>query len=111
MRGDRGSVTAEFAAALPAVVIVLVCCLAGIETTGQQVRLQDAAAIAARSLGRGESAGTALGRARQLAPGVSLGTAADGDLVCAVLRHRAAGPAGLLRLTLEARSCSLGDGQ
>lgn len=103
--------TAEFAAALPAVAVVLVCCLAGVQVAGQQVRLQDAAAIAARSIGRGETDGTALGRARNLMPGASLTTLVNGDLDCAVLRQRASGPAGLLRVTLEARSCALGGGQ
>ncbi len=107
---DRGSVTAEFATALPAVVIVLVCCLAGVQVASQQVRLQDAAAIAARSIGRGETDAAALGRVQHLANGARLAVTADGELDCVTLRQRATGPAGLLRVTLTARSCSLADG-
>jgi Flp pilus assembly protein TadG len=107
---DRGSVTAEFAAAVPAVVIVLVCCLAGVQVVGQQVRLQDAAAIVARSVGRGETDAVALGRAQHLAPGSRLAIAATGDLACATLDQPADGPTGVLRITLTARSCALADG-
>ncbi|CAN5292533.1 hypothetical protein BH11ACT2_BH11ACT2_03640 [soil metagenome] len=108
---ERGSVTAEFAAAVPAVIVVLVSCLAGVQAAGQQVRLQDAAAIAARSTARGESEASALDRARHLAPGARLGATSPGDLECATLAQRALGPAGLLHLTLRARSCALAGGQ
>lgn len=43
-RGDRGSVTAEFAVALPAVMLVLVLGVSALSAAGRQVRLQDAAA-------------------------------------------------------------------
>ena len=108
---ELGAVTAEFAAAIPAVVVVLLCCLGGMQVVGQQVRLQDAAAIAARSVARGESEDTAAGRAQHLAPGAHLSTHTSGDLDCVTLEQRAAGPAGMLRLTLEARSCALSGGQ
>ncbi|MDQ1576828.1 MAG: hypothetical protein QOH55_1978, partial [Microbacteriaceae bacterium] len=42
--GARGSVTAEFAAVVPAVLLVLAACLGGIQVVGQQVRMTDAAA-------------------------------------------------------------------
>ena len=48
--------TAEFAVALPAIALVLAACLASVQLVGQHVRLTDAAADAARALGRGESA-------------------------------------------------------
>ena len=97
--------TAEFATVLPAVVIVLVCCLTGIQVASQQVRLQDAAAGAARALARGDDTGSIVG-------GASLATSTDGDLVCATLAERAAGmPGTLLRLRLEARSCALAGGR
>jgi Flp pilus assembly protein TadG len=47
-------VTAEFAVALPAVVLVLVLGVSALSAAGRQVRLQDAAADAARLVGRGE---------------------------------------------------------
>lgn len=108
---ERGSVTAEFAAVVPAVLVVLACCLAGMQVAGQQVRLQDAAAIAARSIARGETDAAAVGRAHQLAPHASLATATSGDLQCVTLSERADGPAELLQISLSARSCSLDGGQ
>lgn len=53
---ERGSVTAEFALVVPAVVLLLAVCLSGIHVATLQLRLQDAASTAARSLARGEPA-------------------------------------------------------
>jgi Flp pilus assembly protein TadG len=104
--GDRGSVTAEFAIALPAVVLVLAACLGGLQVAGHQLRLQDAAAVAARSIARGGSIGAAQARASRMVPGSSLDRRTDGDLECASLAL--AVPPGL---TLRATSCALGGGQ
>ncbi|MCU1579380.1 MAG: hypothetical protein JWP19_1584 [Rhodoglobus sp.] len=105
---ERGSVTAEFAIALPAVVTVLACCLSGLQVAGQQLRLQDAAASAARAAARG---GDPTAAAR-LAPGASVATWSDGDLVCARLEARSTALVGtLMALTLSATSCALGGGR
>ena len=53
---DRGSVVAEFAVALPAVVLVLAVGVGALAAASRQVRLQDAVADAARLSARGESA-------------------------------------------------------
>ena len=103
---DRGSVSAELAVALPAVVLVLACCLSGMQVAGQQLRLQDASAAAARTLARG---GDAAAVASRLAPGSELRTTAEGDLVCAVLRSRAS-LLWLVSLDLRASSCALAGG-
>lgn len=106
---QRGSATAEFAIALPAVVLVLACCLSGIQTAAHQVKLQDAAAVTARALARGDD-GAAL--AARLMPRARLTTTASGDLVCATLTARVQGAAGtLLALELSATNCSLGGGR
>ena len=105
MRDERGSVTAEFAVALPSVVLVLACCLAGMAVAGQQLRLQDAAALAARTLARG---GEPEALAARLVPGARVGRSADGDLACVTLTAPAE---GLLPLTLQARSCALSGGR
>ena len=105
--GERGSVTAEFAAVIPAVVLMLACCLAGVQVAGQQLRLQDAAAGVARSVARGGPT-SAAGQV----PGVGIAITHRGDLVCARLSARSRSPAGtLLGLTLTASSCALGDGR
>ncbi|WP_411700533.1 TadE family type IV pilus minor pilin [Conyzicola sp.] len=103
---DRGSVTAEFAAVVPAIVLLLACCLAGLQIAGQQLRLQDAAADVSRSVARGGGSG----QAAQV--GASVSVTQSGDLVCARLSARSRSPAGtLLGLTLTASSCALGGGK
>lgn len=98
--------TAEFAAVVPAIILLLACCLAGLQIAGQQVRLQDAAADVSRSVARGGGAGPA---ARV---GASVSVTQNGDLVCARLSARSRSPAGtLLGLTLTASSCALNGGK
>lgn len=102
---DHGSVTAEFAAVVPAVLLLLALCLAGMQVTAQQVRLQDAAADVSRSVARG--GGTAVAAS----VGASVAVSDRGDLVCATLSARSLWFAGsLLPLTLTASSCALADG-
>lgn len=105
-RDDAGSITAEFAVVIPAVFLVLGLCLAALQVSGAQVRLQDAAAVAARALGRSDAVpdfGPGLAR-------VTLTTARRGPLVCAQLSAPASGPVGaLLGLELHAESCAFGE--
>jgi Flp pilus assembly protein TadG len=99
---DTGSVTAEFATVIPAIVLVLACCLSGIQVASQQLQLQDAAAGSARALARGDP--TVAGEAR-------VAVSRHGTLVCATLTERAASlPGTLFRMTLSARSCALDGG-
>ena len=93
---ERGSITAEFAAAIPAVMLVLAGSLICFHLASQQLRIQDAAAITARALARGDSA--------PAFPGASVTTSADGDLVCARLTLPAQPP---LLIELSAESCAL----
>jgi len=85
---------------VPAVLLVLACCLAGLQLAGQQVRLQDAAAATARSLARGGPA--------PAAGGAHVGTRTQGALLCA--RLTAASIAPLLPIALSAESCALAGG-
>lgn len=102
-RADRGSVTAEFAIALPAVVAVLALCLSGLQIVGQQVRLQDATAAAARAAARGDPT-AALAR---LVPGATATTRSDSDLTCVTATTATA----FFGLTLTATSCALSGGR
>lgn len=103
--GERGSVTAEFAVALPAVLVVLGACLGGLAAAGQFILVQDAAAAAAREAGRGD--GTSV--AGRIAPGAAVSTWSDGELVCVrVSRTAQLGPIGF---PLVATACALGGGQ
>lgn len=52
---DRGMVTAELAVVIPAVVLVLVVCVAGLMAALDQIRCVDAAALASRAAARGDS--------------------------------------------------------
>jgi len=106
-RSERGSVTAEFAAVVPAVILLLACCLAALQIAGQQLRLQDAAADVSRSIARGGGGGSEAARV-----GAAVSVTQNGDLVCTRLSARSRSPAGvLLGLTLSASSCALGDGK
>jgi Flp pilus assembly protein TadG len=102
-RADAGSVTAEFALALPLVVVVLAFCLTGLQVAGQQVRLQDAAATAARAAARGDN--TAI--AARLTPSATVSQWNDGALVCVRLTSATPVPG----VTLGATSCALGGGK
>ncbi|MFM9876429.1 MAG: TadE family type IV pilus minor pilin [Rhodoglobus sp.] len=98
--------TAEFAVALPAVVLVLAACLTGMQVAGQQLRLADAAAHAARSLARGEAPDRAAARAAREVPGASITQWTDADLLCVTVTAP-----GALALTLTATSCALSAGR
>jgi Flp pilus assembly protein TadG len=94
--GDRGSITAEFAAVIPAVMLVLAGCLVCLQLGSQQLRLQDAAAVTARALARGDTAPSYAGAA--------LATSQSGDLLCATLTLGAQPP---LFVELRAQSCAI----
>lgn len=108
---DRGSVAAEFAVALPAVVLVLGVCLGGVGVGSQQLRLQDAAAAAARGLGRGASAAEVATTAARMVGGAAVESWSTDGLVCARLSRAADGPLGAGGLRLAAQSCTLDGGR
>jgi hypothetical protein len=104
---DRGSAVAEFAVALPAVLLVLATVLGGVQLGTLQLRLQDAAADAARSLGRGDSALAVATRMARQTPSAGWSVTRPAGLVCVHLTASAAPPAGLLGLSVSATSCAL----
>lgn len=109
---QRGSVTAEFALAMPAVALVLVCCLSGVQLAGLQVRLQDAAATSARSLARDESITRVARTASALVRSARVTSQRHDDLVCAQVSAPARNALlGLLPITLSASSCALAGGK
>ncbi len=103
---ENGSAVAEFAVALPAVLLVLAMVLGGVELGARQVRVQDAAADAARSLGRGDPVPALEARLARQVPGARWSSSRSGALVCAHLVASAGGPAALLGLTVSATSCA-----
>ena len=109
--GDRGSVTAEFAVAMPAVLLVLALSLSATQVAATQLRLQDAAADAARALARGETVGVASSGVSAQVAGATLSRSASGDLVCATVSARPTGLAATFGLTVSASSCAVGGGR
>jgi len=109
---ERGSAAAEFAVTMPAVLLVLVMTIGALGAAAHQVRLADAAADAARALGRGESTAAAGALAARAAPGSQLSTSTDGELVCAEVARAWALPGGRATgIQLVARACALGGGR
>jgi hypothetical protein len=100
--GDRGSVTAEFAIALPTAVLVLALGAAILAACGHQVRLQDAVADAARLAGRGE---TDRGTALVADIGGAASVSRENALVCVTATASAGAP--LVGVVRRARSCAL----
>jgi hypothetical protein len=81
--GDRGSVTAELAAALPALVLLLVAGLGAVSAVATKLNCQAAARDAALAAARGDP-GVPAGR--RLAPaGADITVAANGDLIRATV--------------------------
>lgn len=107
---ERGSVAAELALALPAVVLTLLLGVGALGAASRQVALQDAVADAARLLGRGESAAAAEAAVAASVAGAGISTASPGDLVCVTARLEVAVGA-VIRVPLQASSCALGGGR
>ena len=101
--------TAEFATAMPAVVLVLAFCLAGGQLATTQLRVQDAASSAARAASRGESAGSVDWRTKKLLPGASVTRQHRDGLLCVTVTLPAALPGPASIVTLTASSCALAE--
>lgn len=87
---------------MPAVVLVLAACLGGIHLGTLQLRLQDAAATAARSVARGEPH-----HLDAHVPGASATTTRRGGLVCVTAALTVPLAGGLIgSVDLAARSCA-----
>ena len=105
--GDRGSVVAEFAVALPAVALVVLLGAGALGACARQVRLQDAAADAARLIARGESEARAHEVVAAAASGARTAIERRGEIVCVTV----SAPAGsALPLALSATGCALDGG-
>ena len=100
--------TAEFAAVVPAIVVLLALCLSAVQVAGVQVRASDAAADAARMAARGDGAGAVASHVRGLISGASVIVEPRGSLVCVRVRAPAAGSGPFAALTISASSCALG---
>ncbi len=106
---DRGSVTAEFAVAFPAVLVIAALLLGGIQVATLQVRAQDAAADAARGLARGDAQGVVATRLARQIPGATWSSWLDGDLRCVRVDVAPVGAVAVLGLRAAASACALRD--
>ena len=108
---SRGAVTAEFAVALPAVIMLLAMLLAGSAAGITQLRLEEAARAGARALARGEEPATVDGIVRQLAGGSATSVVVtDGEWLSVTVTDRAAGPLGtVVPWTLTAKAEARGE--
>ncbi|MCK6096129.1 hypothetical protein KZX06_09325 [Micrococcus sp. EYE_162] len=93
--GERGAVTAEYAALLPAVVLILVAVVLAGAASVQQVRNGDAAASAARLLARGDDVGEARRTVERMAGEEARLAHEEGDgWVTVTVSHPGPGPLG-----------------
>ena len=82
-RRDRGSVTAELAAAMPVLVVLLLAGVMAVAAAGTKIRCVSAARDAALAAARGENGAAAAGR---MAPdGSTVQVSTDGDLARATV--------------------------
>lgn len=105
---EHGSVAAELALALPAVVLALLLGAGALGAAARQVALQDASADAARLLARGEGDGVAAAAVARAVPGAEMSSSRPGELVCVAARTEIS--VAVVRLTLSASSCALDGG-
>ncbi|MDO8898013.1 MAG: TadE family type IV pilus minor pilin [Bacteroidales bacterium] len=100
--------TAEVAVTLPVVVLVLAACLGGLGLATAQLRAQDAAADAARLLGRGETIDAAQQHVARTVAGATLVVTRPHDLVCTSVQFEQR--VMLVPVVLTASSCALSGG-
>ncbi|WP_460782005.1 TadE family type IV pilus minor pilin [Microbacterium shaanxiense] len=106
---ERGSVAAELAITLPAVVLALLLGAGALGAAARQVSLQDAVADAARLLGRGESAAIAHAAVTASVDDARVSSELRGDLSCVSARVDAV-IGRVIHIPLTASSCALSGG-
>ena len=84
---DGGMVTAELAACLPVLVLVLAVALSAVSVAGARIRVADAAGEVARAAARGDPA-TGRRLALTAAPGAQVAVETSGDEVVALVTLR-----------------------
>lgn len=108
-RDDRGSVTAETAVALPALVAFAMGLVWALTAVAAQIQCVDAARAGARAAARSEPVPVAVAAARSLGPqGARVAVSRRGDLWHVRVEADAPGPGGL-GLSLEAEAAALAE--
>ena len=105
MVDDTGAVTAEFAVAMPAVLVILVFSVGLIASQIQDLRLQQVASVVARALGRGEPDRSVKAWLKTNAPDAVFSTANRDGVFCATLKQRLRVGISLPSFDLQEKSC------
>lgn len=108
IRRDSGSVSAELALALPAVLLVLSLGLGAAQLGSVRLRAQAAAGDAARSLARGDPPGRASAIAAALSPDARVSRHDRGGMVCVRVTVAGAARGPLAGIVVAGTSCALG---
>jgi hypothetical protein len=108
---DQGAVTAEFAVALPAVLLLLAMLLSGAAAGVTQLRLEEGARAGARALARGDDPAVVDRIVRTLSgASASAVVTADGEWLSVTVTDRVGGPLGAsIPWTLTARASTRGE--
>ena len=106
---ETGSVTAEFAVALPAVMLVLAITLGAFSLQIEQIRMVNLAASSARALAHADGAANSMGAAPSGPKGSSVSV--SGDLLCVTLTRELALPALGQIFELKEKQCARRLGQ
>ena len=104
-RGERGSITAELAIAMPSVVLVLAVALGGFGLQIERLKLVASAASFARSLGRGDSEQNIRGLAMETDSKLKLHFDYLEDFVCVTLSNNFA-ISSLSSIEVSERQCA-----
>ena len=94
-QGQRGAATAELALCLPLLVSLTIGLVWLLSVGETQVRIIDAAREAARAVARGDVSGSAVTRAREVAPGSTVTVTVEDGEVVATATDSVGGPGGL----------------
>lgn len=106
--GERGSIAAEFAVVLPAVLLVLVLCVGAASVSLERIAVQSAASAAARAAARGEAGGSVDAAVRASAAGAAVALRREGDFVCASVTTVAGfAAARFVGVRISGSSCAL----
>ena len=108
-RDQRGSVTAEFAVVVPAVVLVVLLAVTSLAASGRQIRLEHAAAQGARLAARGEDESRVHAAVAHIGDVAAVAVRADGEFVCVDVSAPSGVPLPLP--PLRASSCALAGGR
>ena len=106
MRREQGSVSAEFAVTLPAVLVVLGVALGAVTLAGDQAWLASAAGWAARAIAIGGDSAESLRVAVAGRQGISTHVVFEGAEVCVTLTRDASAPLEWINASAVGHACA-----